>query len=235
MKIIPVIDLKGGRVVHAKEGQREHYQPLKSKICQTDNIIQLIRAFVEKYQFDTIYIADLDAITRRGHHHELIQDILSHFPEISFWIDSGYLKPDKASKFSDNYLPVLGSESYRDDNYLEIKAFDNQFILSLDFSLLESLGSKRLFSNSDLWPNNIIIMTLDRVGSRKGPDLAKLKVFREFYPNKNFIAAGGIRHYQDLIALHKIGVTHALIASALHAGTLNSDQIMKIQAKKYPN
>ena len=33
MQVIPVIDLSRGRVVHARRGQRELYQPLRSPLC----------------------------------------------------------------------------------------------------------------------------------------------------------------------------------------------------------
>ncbi|NOT10230.1 MAG: nickel transporter [Methylococcaceae bacterium] len=235
MKIIPVIDLKDGQVVHAREGKRDQYQALKTHLCQTSDIFDVIQALVTTYHFDTVYIADLNAITQQGHHRELIKTVLIHFSELLFWVDSGYLEPTTSAKFPENYLPVLGTESYRDDNLQEIRAFDNQFILSLDYASLESLGPDSLFLSSAFWPKNIIIMTLDRVGSQKGPDLAKLISFRTRYPDKNFIAAGGIRHYQDLLDLQEMGVEQALIASALHAETISADQITNIQAKKYPN
>jgi phosphoribosylformimino-5-aminoimidazole carboxamide ribotide isomerase len=235
MKIIPVIDLKNGQVVHAKEGKREQYQPIKSHLCQTADIFEVIQALVTTYCFDTIYIADLNAITQQGHHRALIMDVLQEFPELIFWIDSGHQIPEEGSTHLDNYLPVVGTESYRDDNFERIRTFENQFILSLDYSLCGSLGPDCLFFNTEFWPNSIIIMTLDRVGSNKGPDIVKLNSFRKLYPDKIFIAAGGIRHYQDLLDLQNIGIRQALVASALHAETINADQIMKIQAKKYPN
>jgi len=42
MKIIPVIDLKDGVVVHAKQGHREHYQPINTDLCKSSDIFQVI-------------------------------------------------------------------------------------------------------------------------------------------------------------------------------------------------
>jgi phosphoribosylformimino-5-aminoimidazole carboxamide ribotide isomerase len=234
MKIIPVIDLKEGQVVHAREGKRDQYEPIKTQLCESADIFQIIQAFVTIYRFDTIYIADLNAISFKGNHNLLINQVLVSFPELIFWIDQGYQCIGEKLTCPDNYIPVLGSESYRDDNIFELGNYANKFVLSLDFSTTEPLGAESLFSSPELWPDTVIIMTLDRVGSHKGPDLVKLTEFCEQYQNKNFVAAGGIRHQQDLIALSEIGIEHALIASALHAGTLSADEVSKFQAKKYP-
>jgi phosphoribosylformimino-5-aminoimidazole carboxamide ribotide isomerase len=234
MKIIPVIDLKNGVVVHAKQGQRDHYQPIHTDLCRCSDIFHVLDAFLGLYAFDTFYIADLNAITGQGNHDALISDVLACFPRLNFWLDQGYRQYNPRLKYPGNSLPVLGSESYSDDNLLEIKAFDNNFILSLDYSAAHALGAPRIFSNQDYWPDNIIVMTLDRVGSRAGPDIEKLSAFCSQYPAKNFIAAGGIRHIQDLIDLDALGIKQALLASALHYGKINAADIANLQTKKYP-
>ncbi|MFA5923315.1 MAG: HisA/HisF-related TIM barrel protein [Methylococcaceae bacterium] len=225
MKIIPVIDLKDGVVVHAQQGMREQYQPISTDLCQSADIYQVIEAFLGVYDFDTIYIADLNALTHQGDHDLLITDVLTSFPHILFWIDRGY---QRFKKYPGNHLPVLGSESYSDETVLELKAYNKRFILSLDYSISEALGAKSLFSNQDLWPDTIIIMTLNRVGSNQGPDLDKLNWFCRQYPHKHFIAAGGIRNTADLQALKQVGVQQALIASALHSGAITRKDIKNL-------
>jgi phosphoribosylformimino-5-aminoimidazole carboxamide ribotide isomerase len=111
---------------------------------------------------------------------------------------------------------------------LELKRFNNHFILSLDYLMSEALGAKCLFSNPDLWPETLIIMTLNRVGSNQGPDLDKLNWFYKHYPHKNFIAAGGIRNIADLHALKQVGIKQALIASALHSGAIRHKEIINL-------
>ena len=225
MKIIPVIDLKNGVVVHAQQGLREKYQPIKTNLCQSADIYKVIEFFLAIYEFDTIYLADLNAITQQGDHDSLINEVLIFFPYIQFWVDKGY---QILKKYPHNYLPVLGSESYSDENILDLKAFNNRFILSLDYSMSEELGAKSLFSRPDLWPDNIIIMTLTRIGSSQGADLAKLNEFCSHYPDKQFIAAGGIRNTNDLHAIRLLGVNQALIASALHSGTISREDIQSL-------
>ncbi|HEY8159065.1 MAG TPA: HisA/HisF-related TIM barrel protein [Methylobacter sp.] len=225
MKIIPVIDLKNGVVVHARQGNREHYEPINTDLCKSSDFFQVIEAFLGVYAFDTFYIADLNAITHQGNHDLLIADVLSRYPQITFWIDKGYQKYDENAQPVGNTLPVLGSESYRNETISEIKAYKNNFILSLDYSKANALGADNLFSDPSFWPENIIIMTLDRVGSNHGPDLNKLTEFCRQYPNKNFIAAGGIRNMQDCVLLSKAGIHQALVASALHSRTIKIEDI----------
>jgi phosphoribosylformimino-5-aminoimidazole carboxamide ribotide isomerase len=203
-------------------------------LCKSSDVFEIIQAFVTTYHFDTVYIADINAISQQGNHHGLINEVLAHFPDLKFWIDSGYRLYNEEVHHTDNYLPVLGSESYRDDTIFELQSFGKQFILSLDYKMYETMGSAKLFSSPTLWPDNIIIMTLDRVGSHKGPDFVKLTEFCNRYPNKSFIAAGGIRNQRDLIDLKKIGIRQVLIASALHNSSISPDEIINFRAKKYP-
>ncbi len=231
MKIIPVIDLKDGVVVHAKQGNRQHYQPINTDLCKSPDMFRVIEAFLGIYEFDIFYIADLNAITLQGHHDHLINDVLARFPRITFWLDKGYQKYDQHKQSPGNMLPVLGSESYRNETLSEIKAYKNDFILSLDYSNSEALGAEKLFYDSTFWPENIIIMTLGRVGSNQGPDLNRLIEFCRQYPDKNFIAAGGIRNKQDCMLLSEAGVQLALVASALHSGAIKTEDIVKISGK----
>lgn len=229
MKIIPVIDLKDGVVVHAQQGNRQCYEPINTHLCHSADIFRVIQAFLEIYAFDTFYIADLNAITNQGDHNHLINEVLTRFSQITFWIDQGYRKYDQLSPV--NRLPVLGTESYQNETVAELPAFKNNFILSLDYMSSNQLGATSLFSDPSFWPKNIIIMTLERVGSNNGPDLKKLTEFCKQYPDKNFIAAGGIRHKLDLMALYEAGIHQALVASALHSGVITADDITELLNK----
>ena len=218
MKIIPVIDLKNGVVVHAKRGERENYQAIKSVLTTNADIYSVLNGFLQLHAFDTFYIADLDAITGQGRQHILIEQVAKDFPKITFWVDAGY---QKAQNFLPNYLPVLGSECFTDDNFYEILEFEKRFILSLDFSSNgEKLGSQKFFTQTELWSENVIVMTLNRVGSSQGVAIDLLEKFKHDYPHTNFIAAGGVRNRDDLAQLKKMGIEQVLVASALHSGVI---------------
>jgi phosphoribosylformimino-5-aminoimidazole carboxamide ribotide isomerase len=234
MQIIPVIDLKEGIVVHAQQGNRDDYAPLKSGICKATDIFSVVDTFSALFNFSLIYIADLNALTRKGDHASLLKDVLTAFPNVTFWIDSGYPICNEEFLHYGNFLPVLGTESFQEENIREISQFNDCYILSLDYSATGEMGAKSLFSRQDLWPENIIIMSLPRVGSQLGPDIAKLTAFRKQYPQHNIIAAGGVRDTEDLKRLNQLGIRHVLVASALHNGKISLGAIASLQAKKYP-
>ena len=72
------------------------------------------------------------------------------------------------------------------------------------------------------WPNprfghsRVIVMTLARVGSGAGPDLARFAAIRSIAGGRELYAAGGVRDARDLSALKAAGASGALIATALH-------------------
>ncbi|MCX7088390.1 MAG: HisA/HisF-related TIM barrel protein [Methylococcales bacterium] len=194
MQIIPVLDLKNGVVVHAKQGQRERYAPIHSPLCHSAVIEQVIAAYLNLYPFSTFYIADLNAIQGNTEHEALLKHVLTHFPQLTFWIDSGYQSAPHIYQQHANYVPVLGSESYSNAQYLELLSFQKNYILSLDFSEERPL----------------------------------LQHFIRTHPNHTIIAAGGIRDAADIIELRKLGITSALLASALHSGAINTAELHKI-------
>lgn len=225
MQIIPVIDLKNGVVIHAKFGQRETYQPIKSVLTTNPDIYSVLNSFLQLHNFNTFYIADLDAITGQGSQRDLIEHVAKDFPKMTFWVDAGY---QKARDFLSNYLPVLGSECFTDDNFCEILEFEKRFILSLDFGTNgEKLGSQKFFTQTNLWSKNVIVMTLNRVGSSQGVAIDLLEKFKRDYPKTNFIAAGGVQNSDDLVQLERIGIEQVLVASALHSGTITKIDFTK--------
>ena len=75
MEIIPVIDIHHGQVVHAIEGQRQQYRPLRTSISESNSPENIVQAFINSYPFKTIYIADLDAIEGRTNNNQLIDEL----------------------------------------------------------------------------------------------------------------------------------------------------------------
>src|SRR4051794_13270547 len=63
MRVVGVIDLKGGAAVHAVRGERERYRPVRSAIGGDDgDALALARGFRDALGLQEIYVADLDAI-----------------------------------------------------------------------------------------------------------------------------------------------------------------------------
>jgi phosphoribosylformimino-5-aminoimidazole carboxamide ribotide isomerase len=225
MHLIPVIDLKDGVVIHAQRGQRSSYQPINSLLSPSADVYDVIDAFLQINDFSVIYVADLNAITQQGDNQALIHDVLQRYPLITFWLDAGYSSPSLAFAGLSNYRPVLGSECCSAQQMTTTK----NALLSLDFSAHdEPLGEARLFSDSTLWSEQVIIMTLARVGSNSGADIEKLHFYQQTYPHIAFIAAGGVRHIKDLQQLKAIGINSALVASAFHTKAISKADIANL-------
>ena len=62
MKIVPVLDLKGGIVVHARGGQRAKYAPLRSPLVEGCEPVPVARALCGVCRTSDLYVADLDAL-----------------------------------------------------------------------------------------------------------------------------------------------------------------------------
>ncbi len=229
MKIIPVIDLKNELVVSAQQGQRDSYQPIKSTLCYSSSIQEVLNGFMSIHPFKIIYIADLNAITNTGTNKKLINNIISKNPEIEFWVDDGKKIEKLSISQYKNQKSVIGSEYQNEIDFYANKQSIQSNILSLDFFPAQGYkGPNGLIDSSKLWPQNIIIMSLEFVGKNSGPDLKRLESFRQKHPEKNFIAAGGVRNEKDLLTLKKIGINHVLVASALHSGAITAKTIKNI-------
>ena len=78
------------------------------------------------------------------------------------------------------------------------------------------------------WPDEVIVMTLSRVGARQGPATAEVAAIASRAGSRRIYAAGGVRDRADMIALHAAGAAGVLVATALHAGTVKAGDLEEI-------
>lgn len=229
MLIIPVIDLMGEKVVHAQGGRRDHYRPLTSQLTSSVYPNAVIKQLLTWYPFTDIYIADLDAIESGKIDKVFYLQLHKLFPQLTIWLDAGIRTLNDWLFWCDipNIKPVLGSETLQDLQWLTMLQ-PPEFILSLDFRQGRLLGQQDLLTRVDLWPDTIIVMSLDSVGMDTGPDEKLLNKIQMLKPGAQLIAAGGVRGEADLINLAKNQIKGVLIASALHKGKLGVDTIRQI-------
>ena len=218
MQAIPVIDLMGGEVVRARMGDRASYRPLESPLSPTADAVAVVRGLLTVHPFLTLYVADLDAIQRDGDNCAALRRIRAEFPALQLWVDNGAadLAALEALISADLGIPVIGSKSQRDSKLIAQHRDSRRIVLSLDFRNDAFQGPGEILAEPALWPRRIIVMTLARVGSGAGPDLARLAEIRSIASGCEIYAAGGVRDAADLSALKTAGVSGALIATALH-------------------
>jgi phosphoribosylformimino-5-aminoimidazole carboxamide ribotide isomerase len=225
MEIIPVLDLKGGTVVHAKQGQRDTYRAIQSRLCATSTATDVLAALLRLHRFQSVYIADLDAIEKTGDHSSVIAELARRHSAVEFWIDNGNPAVITGPKHH-NVRHVLGSESMSAAESLQTIA--PTVILSLDFRGADFLGPANLLDQPSLWPKRVIVMTLARVGSGDGPDLKRFQSIQQRAEARHVYAAGGVRGRADLKALQRAGAAGVLVASALHDGRLVSADLSEL-------
>lgn len=240
MHIIPVIDLQMGQVVRAVRGDRAHYRPVESRLCQGADPERLARLLCEHCATDTLYLADLDALQGGTVQTAVLRRLLAALPRLQLWLDAGFTNaaaaealvaslgarpgnpdgvpavlrsPGPAQAGAARITPVFGSESLGDTAALPAQA-----ILSLDSRGGARLDPSGIWQMPERWPQRVIVMALERVGSGEGPDLAALDAVRARALGATLIGAGGVRGVADLEAAATQGAQAWLVASALHDG-----------------
>jgi len=231
VQVIPVIDLKNGQVVHARRGERDAYQPIRSALCQGSQPLDVVAGLLRVHPFETLYIADLDAIQGRGDNLAAIRSLHQAFPDLRLWVDNGLADADIGRAWLALELGdlVLGSEVQRDlSTLVGLADATARIILSLDHKDDRFLGPAELRTTPALWPPRVIAMTLSRVGSAAGPDVELLDALARAAPGRQIFAAGGVRGGEDLVQLVRRGVSGVLVATALHAEWIGSAEIAAV-------
>lgn len=239
MKIIPVIDLLNGIVVHAKQGQRDDYKAIESQLTHSSKPLDIIAALLALHPFKTLYIADLNSIqhTKAPHedHYMVIEAITKAYPTLELWVDVGITDTHSLNKWQAlNINLILGSENFAEyaDYQAVSDALNQQHCLSLDFMRDGFKGDSKILQRANQWLTNVIVMTIKQVGSNNGPDLKQLAQIRSANSGVNIIAAGGVRNVSDLIQLEKNGINGALIATALHQKQMTAADLQHFSQTK---
>lgn len=233
MEVIPVLDLKGGIVVHARMGMRSAYAAIETPLSATSEPSSVARGLLSLFPFKAFYVADLDAIEGKGDNTAALKALRAEFPDLAFWVDTGVADLRNAKLWLEAGLGhlVLGSETQRDSELVRHLCRNERTILSLDFCNDAFLGPASLLDDVDAWPQKIIVMALARVGSASGPDMNRLAEIKSRAVGRQVYAAGGLRDASDLALLARAEISGALVATSLHNGKLTGAQIARLSGK----
>jgi phosphoribosylformimino-5-aminoimidazole carboxamide ribotide isomerase len=199
-------------------GDRASYRPLESPLSPTSDAMDVVHGLLAVYPFPTLYVADLDAIQSLGDNVPTLRRIREAFPTLQMWVDNGAANDSALDVLiaADLGAPVIGSESQRNSALIAQHRNSRRIVLSLDFRGDSFQGPPEILAEPALWPQRVLVMTLARVGSGAGPDLARLASIQSIAEGREIYAAGGVRSAADLWALKQARVSGALIATALH-------------------
>ncbi len=222
-RIILVMDIFNGVVVHAVKGERASYKPIVSKVCSSSSPRDMISIISPK----EVYIADLNRLQGMGNNFKIIESISL---KVKTMIDIGaenMKDVEMGLTIADNL--VLGTETaslqliekateeFSEKIVISIDLKDG-VVLTKDKSLrLEPEKLVRLLDGYDI--NEIIILNLSKVGTGYGIDAEFLEKIVSL-SSHNILFGGGVRDMRDIHALKEIGIGGALVATAVHNGNI---------------
>jgi len=249
MRVIGVLDLIGGRAVHARAGDREHYGPVVSRLdtsVEPGNALALGWMYVAGFGLTDLYVADLDAISGRSPQDQTVRSLAAAF-DATLWVDAGVASADRAVRVLELGVAhvVVGLETLPSlDELAEICATigGERVTFSLDLRNGEPVAgpgfpigepAQRLAARAvDAGAGTIIVIDLARVGIGEGLDLGLIARVREAVPGVSLLAGGGVRGWNDLAALDGAGCDGALVASALIDGRLDPVTVAAVMRRQ---
>jgi len=210
-KLIPVLDIRCGVVVHAVAGKRAQYRAIRSRLTSSTQPGEVAAALLHTTRSDTIYIADLDAISGGA-----VQPLPRVADGITVWHDAG-----GADLTLPHVVPIRPSECGYDPRTATACC-----IVGVDLRAGALVG----------WPGppadyvglayergarRFLVLDTCTVGTHSGPSTLELcAALRGMFGDITLITGGGIRHPADVLACGQAGVDAVLVATALHTGAL---------------
>jgi HisA/HisF family protein len=239
--IIPVLDLKDGLVVHARAGKQAHagkraeYRPIATPFGPPHDAAAIARALLGITFSPALYIADLDAILGRGNNFDVCRELADAFPGTELWIDAGFQDVSDCAF----WLPLGATLVVGSETIASLEAWDNMrasfgtsLVLSLDFDEQGLRGPEALMTDPALWPARLILMSLGRVGTETGPDLARLRETLGQADGRAVYVAGGVAGLDDITQVMQAGARGVLAATALHSRAVTQKEIAALVGER---
>ena len=231
-----MIDLLGGRAVHARGGERARYQPVATVagVPVQGDAVALARAYTA-LGVRELYVADLDAIGGAQLQAGIIADIGAVATPL--WLDAGVSTTDGAhaclalgatrivvgleTLSSWASLREICEEAGRERVAFSLDLRDGVPLGALGDDTPEALAARAV----DAGAGTTIVLDLARVGRVRGLDVDLMARVRKASAGTVLVAGGGVRDAGDLARLADAGCDAALVATALQSGALRLDHV----------
>jgi phosphoribosylformimino-5-aminoimidazole carboxamide ribotide isomerase len=237
LKVIPVIDVLNGIVVHAVRGKRSEYQPIQSILCKSVEPLEVAKGF-KTLGFSELYLADLDAIASGSVNFQVFKRIIKE-TGLNLMVDAGVSDLETAEELLDCGVSkvVIGTETLQNKSFVgeAVRLLGSErVIVSLDLKG-DKVLVKRGFDGykspmcllhelKEMGVSEVIILDLMRVGSGEGVNVDFLKKVLEAVPMDIYVG-GGVRGITDLVELKELGVSGVLVATALHSSKISIEEL----------
>ncbi len=231
-RLLPVLDIKDGRVVRGVGGRRDEYRPIESRWTTSSDPLDVARAMRSRFGFNRFYVADLGAICERKPHTREIESLLEDGFELD--LDCGIRRGrDCAAAVNQQGVRiVIGLETIESPTELEraVAAGDaDRIVFSVDLMNGRPMGNAA-------WPasplevisrvrevgiTSLIVLDLAAVGVNLGcPTLPLCREIRSIWSDAEITTGGGIRSNDDVLSAIESGVDRVLVSTALHDGRM---------------
>ncbi len=235
LRVIPVIDLKDGLVVHAVAGQRDRYRPVQTPLADSAEPLAVATGLSKLVGHRELYVADLDAISGGGLRWESYGELLEQ--GFRLWLDAGVADVERAVELSRFQAGgrvirhvVVGSETLATVDELRavlVHVGEDRLVFSLDLVGGEPRVAAEGWQTRppmgiveevfEMGVKRLIVLDLRQVGRSAGIGCETLiGEIRKRWPQPMLVAGGGVRGREDLTTLAASGCHAALVASWLH-------------------
>ncbi|CAD6493988.1 MAG: Histidine biosynthesis protein [Candidatus Argoarchaeum ethanivorans] len=233
-QIVFVLDILNGIVLHASGGRRENYKPIHitSKVCDSPDPLEIIK----QLKPEQTYVADLNRLQKTGtDNYRLIKELSKHTVLMA---DTGITTiEDLEPCLAVSNTAVIGTETADINTIINAsKRFPGRVNVSIDIKHGRVLATNRATLKpidivsilNKLEINRIIVLDLDRVGTSSGFNIELLEELCT-QSEHDILVGGGIRNMKDIETLDNIGVRGALIATAIHNGSIPTKILNRYQ------
>lgn len=223
MDVVLAMDLKDGYVVHGSSGNRDTYMPLTWGLSPSAEPSAYLAVMQPKY----LYAADLDRIGMCGDHTELILRLAQRVSGL--WVDRGCSIPEEYL-----HMPAVHNIVGTETIDASLSEFDGGF-LSVDVKDGSVIGTafpsaaspaEVLRTANETHFDGCILLNISSVGTSSGIDPAYAEQLRSSCA-KQLYYGGGVRSVEDLEILADAGFDGAIVATAVHKGTIPLDIIQE--------
>jgi phosphoribosylformimino-5-aminoimidazole carboxamide ribotide isomerase len=235
-RIIFVLDIFNRTIVHAQGGNRSEYKPIhfSSQICNTSDAVKI----VETVRPAELYIADLNLLEKIGKREKNFDIIQTVAESTKVMLDPGVTSVSETEDVMEIvHTVILGTETASLETIKEVSSLypgrvsvsidkKNGKILTNDPEMPDDpLMIVEILNDCDL--DDIIILDLDRVGTSSGVDSQFLSKIVSI-SRHNVLLGGGVSNVEDIKTLEDIGIKGALVATALHNGSISLEMVRQV-------
>ncbi|MEM4523729.1 MAG: 1-(5-phosphoribosyl)-5-[(5-phosphoribosylamino)methylideneamino]imidazole-4-carboxamide isomerase [Archaeoglobaceae archaeon] len=232
-RVIPAIDLKGGKVVRLRQGRE------KEVTFEAENPLEIAKNWVSRGA-KVLHVIDLDgAFEGKLRHEREILDIISLGIEVQ--VGGGIRDLNLAERLLKLGVQRVIFGTLAIEKVEDVRDFAEKWkgrvMVAMDVregrvvfkgwkekSSLDPLEFARLYEDCDV---SFLYTNVDVEGLMMGIEREKMEFLRKI--RRPFYIAGGISSIEDIAFVKKLGAKGAILGSALYMGKIKFEEALKLE------